>query len=241
MLNKIAVLLGALLRNVYNIVSSIGTEPEQISYYAISLIVTTLIFKLLMTPLTIKQNKSMRITTKIQPQLQALQKKYENDPENLRVKMTQLYQEHNYSPMSGCLPLLVQMPILFAFLKVMREPTAFAFLDTAVYEAMHKNFFWISNLNLPDPNKFGLPLIAAAATFLQSYIMQRNAEGEAAEMQKSMMMMFPIMIYFSGRRFAAGLTLYWAFSILFSVIESLVINKVLDMKEEKEIINAKDN
>ncbi len=83
MINALAGLMGGLLRQVYVIVSNIGTEPEQVSYLAISIIVTTIIFKILMLPFKVTQTKSRLRMTELQPQIQELQRKYKNAPRNM--------------------------------------------------------------------------------------------------------------------------------------------------------------
>src|SRR5690625_3394764 len=151
-------LLGGLLRVVYNVISNIGTEPGKFSFYGMSIIITTIIFKLLLLPINIRQVRSTRKMNEIQPELKKIQKKYRNDPQTTNMKMQELYRKHNYNPASGCLILLVQFPILLAFLAVFREPARYAFTEPGFYEAMNKTFLWITNLDSPD--KLWLPLLA---------------------------------------------------------------------------------
>ena len=230
-------ILGNLLKFVYDIIATIGAEPENFSFYAMAIIVTTILFKLLLLPLSIKQAKATQKMGELQPKLQEIQNKYKKDPQTQQIKMSELYKEHNYNPASGCLMLIVQMPIILAFFKVMREPVIFAFKDPGMYEAMNKSFLWISNLENPDPMLWGLPLLAAATTYLQSLTMQPpTTEGSNPQMestQKTMNIFLPIMIFISARTFPAGLALYWVISNGFGVVQQLLIRSLtkVEVKE----------
>src|SRR5699024_8299382 len=111
-----------------------------------------------------------------------------------QAKMAALYKEHNYNPASGCLVLLVQMPIILAFFKVMREPVPFAFKDPNFYATISKNFLWIPNLENPDPFLWGLPLLAAVTTYFQSMTMSAGAstDPQAQATQRMMNIFLPI-------------------------------------------------
>jgi YidC/Oxa1 family membrane protein insertase len=102
---------------------------------------------------------------------------------------------------------------------------------------MNKSFFWITNLENPDPFLWGLPLLAALTTYLQSAIMmksQGNVDNQAQSMQKSMTYFLPIMIFFAAKGFAGGLALYWVVSNIFSIVQQLISNRSLGkVKEEK--------
>lgn len=234
MMNFLGNLLGGLLKFVYDIVSNIGVEPEQFSYYAMAIIITTIIFKLLLLPIGISQSKSSKKMNVIQPKMKAIQDKYKNDPQTMQMKMTELYKEEKYNPASSCLILIVQLPIILAFFKVMREPAKFVFKTPGVYEAINKTFLWIPNLENPDPYMWGLPLLAALTTFLQSKTMAQPGGDEKQQSTMKMMTMFlPIMIFFAAKGFAAGLALYWVLSNTFTIIQQLISNRSLgNVKEE---------
>lgn len=230
-------ILGALLRFVYDMISTTGIETEYFSYYAMAIIITTVIFKLMLLPVNLSQAKSSKKMAEIQPLMKEIQVKYKNDPMTQQKKMQELYKEHDYKPTGGCLILLLQMPIIFAFFAVFREPAKYAFTEPGLYEAINKSFFWITNLDNPDPFMFGLPLLAALTTYLQSAIMakgQGNADPQAQAMQKNMMYFLPVMIFFSARSFAGGLALYWVLGNIFTIIQTLISNRSLGkVKEEK--------
>ena len=220
-------ILGSLLRFVYDIVAqTMSSEPDSISFYAIAIILTTIIFKLMLLPINLQQSRSTRKMSEVQPLMKEIQTKYKNDPKTMQTKMQELYKEHKYNPASGCLILLVQMPIIFAFFAVFRDPQAYAFSDPGFYVAMAKNFLWIPNLENPDALLWGLPLLAAATTFLQSKTMSTgNTDPQAQSTQKIMNYMLPVMIFMASRGFAAGLALYWVIGNIFTIIQQFLTNK----------------
>lgn len=226
--------LGLLLKFVYDLVSSvISTEPEMFSYYAMAIIITTILFKLLLLPLNMQQVKSTKMMGELQPHIKEIQKKYKSDPQTMNMKMQELYKEYNYNPASGCFVLLIQFPILIAFLAVFREPAKYAFTDPAFYESMNKTFFWIKNLENPDPFLWGLPLLAAATTYIQSLVMAPpSTDAQAQATQKTMNYFLPVMIFMAARGFAAGLALYWVISNIFTIIQQLISNRTVGTVKE---------
>ena len=237
MMDFLGNILGALLKIVYDVVATMGTEPENISFYAIAIIITTILFKVILLPVSFHQNKSTKKMNEIQPKIKEIQAKYKSDPQAQQAKMAQIYKEHNYNPASGCLVLLVQMPIIFAFFKVMREPVPYAFIDPDFYASISKNFLWIANLENPDAIMLGLPLLAALTTYLQSITMVvpggGNADPQAQSTQKMMNIFLPIMIFVSARSFPAGLALYWVVGNIFTIIQQLITKRSLGkIKEE---------
>lgn len=227
-------ILGSLLRFVYDMVSSIGTEPSSISYYAMAIIITTVIFKLMLLPINLQQTKGSRVMGQIQPKMKEIQDKYKKDPQTMQIKMQELYKEYNYNPASSCIVLLIQFPIIIAFFAVFREPAKYAFTEPGLYESISKVFLWIPNLDLSDPYLWGLPLLAAATTYFQSKLMTPAAGGDekAQSTQKIMTMFLPILIFISARTFPAGLALYWVLSNLFTIVQQIISNKSLtEIKE----------
>ncbi len=228
-------ILGSLLKFVYDMVSSIGVEPASFSYYAMAIIITTILFKLILLPLNLNQAKSSKKMAELQPLLKEIQVKYKNDPQTMQIKSQELYKQHNYNPASGCLMLLVQMPIIFAFFAVFREPAKYAFTEPGLYESMNKTFIWIKNLELVDPYVWGMPLLAAATTYLQTMTMsQANSDPQTASTMKTMNVMMPVMIFFAARSFPAGLALYWVIGNIFTIIQQLISRRgIAKVKEEK--------
>src|SRR6056297_1306498 len=117
--DPIANVLGFMMRYIYFYLS--------FENYGIAIIVFTVIMRIILLPLNIKQTKSMAGMQKIQPELKVIQEKYKNDKEKLNKATMELYSKHKVNPAGGCLPLLVQMPILFSLYYVIRQPLKFMF------------------------------------------------------------------------------------------------------------------
>lgn len=225
--------LGALVEFIYNFVSGANLDFEQFSAYAISIIIATIIVKFILLPLTLKQTKSMKNMQKIQPKLQELQKKYKNDKEKLNMKTMELYKEHKVNPFGGCLPLLIQFPIIIGFFTVLRNPVKYVFENQAAYDAINKSFLWIDNLK--DTDLWILPIVAAITTYFQSKMMSPSSGGDekAQSTQKMMTTIMPIMILFFARSVPAGLALYWVVSNTFQIVQQFFINRNAgSLKEE---------
>lgn len=132
-IGDIAKIFGEIMNAIYSVFSSVGIES-----LGISIIVFTLIVRSLMLPLAFKQQKSMKEMQKIQPELKKIQEKYKNkkDPESqqkYQMEMNKLYQEHGVNPLGGCLPMLVQLPIMFALFQVLRNLPAYIQSVKALY------------------------------------------------------------------------------------------------------------
>jgi YidC/Oxa1 family membrane protein insertase len=151
-LDFIAKPMGMLVKLLYNMVSTLDTE--YISAYAIAIILSTIIFKLIMMPFTLKQSKSMKKLQDLNPKMQELQKKYSKDPQTLQRKQMELYKEANYSPFSGCLPMLLQFPILISFFYVIQQPVKYVFQDQVFFDSMNKTFLWIKDLGFTENHIF---------------------------------------------------------------------------------------
>ncbi len=125
--------------------------------YAVSIIVLTVLIRLAMLPLDIRQRRNQARMAALGPEIQSLQKRYANNPQKLQIKQRELYKKANYRPMLGCLPVLIQLPILFAFFGAMRalasEQTVGLILDAAQYgvdTVSLPQFFWVHNFWQPD-------------------------------------------------------------------------------------------
>ncbi|WP_243109405.1 YidC/Oxa1 family membrane protein insertase [Anaerophilus nitritogenes] len=201
---------------------------QLIGNYGISIILFTVIIKLILVPLTIKQLKSTRQMSEIQPKLKEIQEKYKNDKEKLNIKTMELYKEYKVNPVGGCLPLLIQMPIIFGLFSVLKDPTKYI-LDPSFIHATQEAFLWIPDLSQPDT--IILPILAAVTTY---FSMNTASTGNAAQNQtmKTMNMVFPIMILWMGRGFPAGLSLYWVVSNVFQIVQQVLMPKAATTKEE---------
>ncbi len=152
-LSAIGALFGKLMYFIYN---TIGFHN-----YALSLVFFTIVYKLILLPLSIKQMKSTQLMQELQPELQRIQERYKNDKEKLQEEQMKFYQEKGYNPTSGCLPLLIQMPIILALFYVIRMPMSYM-LELPARAVSHMAIVSINSgelesiktdLEIKDPNK----------------------------------------------------------------------------------------
>ena len=185
--------------------------------YGIAIIIMTILLRLLMWPLTRKSYVSMAAMQKMQPEMQRIQKLYANDKMRLQMEMMKLYQKHKTSPMSGCLPMLIQIPIFFALYKALLVSV----------QMRNAHFLWISDLSAMDPY-FILPILMGATMYLQQRLQSpkttNNANDVAAQTQR-MMRWMPILFTIMFAWMPAGLVLYWTVSNIFGVIQMQIIKK----------------
>ncbi len=215
--------------------------------FGLSIIVLTLIVKLILFPLTLKQLKSMKATQALQPQLAEIRKKYGKD-QRAQMEATQaLYKEYGMNPVAGsCLPLLIQMPVLFglfyALSAVLGKTKTVADINPLIYPFLPKfttfpniNLDWFTfisstwhfSLGAPDPTHI-LPILAALATFIQLRMSQPKPQPGAApdptqQQMKIMQYISPLMVGFFGWNYAAGLALYWTVSSVFAIFQQYFV------------------
>lgn len=190
-----------LLNWLYSLTVSVGLPN-----YGIAIILLTILIKIALYPLTQKQMKSMLAMQQLQPKIKEIQDKWKNkDPKKMQQKVMELYREHNVNPAAGCLPLLVQMPILIA---LYRSLFKFPYINEA-----HASFIWVQNLSGTDPY-FILPVLAGVTTYLQSRMTTTTSDPT----QKMMLYTMPVFIAWISSKVPAGLALYW---VVFNVVGSI--------------------
>ncbi|OFI47275.1 hypothetical protein BG262_01230 [Floricoccus penangensis] len=191
----------------------------------IGIILFTLLIRIALLPLMHMQIKSSRTMQDLQPEIKKIQAKYPGkDAESRRLlsEETQaLYSEHNANPMIGCLPLLVQMPILMALYQAL---TRVDFLRSG-------HFLWL-DIAKPDPY-FILPVLAALFTFLSSWLNMKSMP-EKNTMTTTMTYFMPLFILFTSLNLASGVTLYWTVSNAFQVFQTLLLNNPFKIEEERK-------
>lgn len=229
-----SIVLGALYHffNRFELTAAIGA-------YGLAIIVLTIAIKSVLFPLYQYQLKVQKKTQaeqrKIAPELAALRKKYKGDAQKLNTEMMALYKEHGINPFGGvlgCLPLLLQMPVLIGLYRAIWQPPV-KFLPSG---AAHQYFV---GLDMQIPAAFGnpvtwiLPALAGLTTFIQSRMIQppQAVEGDdqaaqMAQMTQSMSFLMPLLIvFFSFQPYALqGLVLYWVVSNLFSIAQQYRVN-----------------
>jgi len=190
--------------------------------YGVSIILLTLIIQLMTLPLTVNQLKSTRMMREIQPKIQALQKIYKDDQARLGQEMMNLYKEYKYNPLSGCLPLLLQMPVFIALFSMLNN----------TYDLRGASFaLWISDLSQPDrfPVPFTsfsfalLPILMGGLMFLQ----QASSGSLSDPNQRMMALVMPVVITVIFFNMPSGLVLYWLTSNVLTIIVQTVLNRTL--------------
>lgn len=177
--------------------------------WGLAILFLTLVVRLLLWPLMHQQFKSMAEMQRLQPLIQKINEKYKDDPNKRAEATMKLYQEHKVNPAAGCLPLFIQMPILFILWKVI-----------ANYE-FGQGLLWIPDLALPDPF-YLLPALYVATTFLSTWL---SAHGNKDLIRQSLFM--NLIFIFLVLQFPSGVTLYWVLSNLIGLVQQWLINKSL--------------
>lgn len=199
----------------------------------VGIILFTLIIRTVLLPLMHIQMKSTRKMQDVQPELKKIQAQYPGkDTESKRIvaeKTQEIYSENGVNPYMGCLPLLVQMPILWALFQAI---TRVGFLRDG-------HFLWF-DISGHDPY-FILPVLAALFTFASSWLTMKAAP-EKNTMTTSMTYLMPILIFVMGISVAAGVALYWTVSNAYQVFQTLLLNNPFKIQEEREAkIKAEKN
>jgi YidC/Oxa1 family membrane protein insertase len=194
----------------------------------LAIIVFTILLRVVLLPLTVKSIRSASSMQILQPKIKELQKRYGDDKAKLQAEQMKLYQEHGINPLSGCLPMLLQIPIFFGLY--------FAILDLSNngVGAWGNGFLWLPSLADADPWHI-LPIVAAVFQFLQARMTRPAGQGKPADAQQQMMYtatnFMPLMVVVFGWTFASGPVLYWAVSALFGVVQQWFITGWGSMRE----------
>ncbi len=202
--------------------------------FGVAVVIMTVIVRLVLMPLSIKAILSQRNITKIQPKLKELQKKYKDDKQTLSRETMALYKEYGVNPLSGCLPILIQLPILIALYQVFGagfKATNFHMLYSFVHNpgTIHQLAFGFIDIAKKSPI---IAVLAGGLQFVQAKFSMANQvtgagtqDGTMAAMNKQMLYFFPIFITIIAWNLPFGLTLYWVITTLFSIFEQLYISK----------------
>jgi len=241
MIETIALFFGEVISFIYSYVPNFGA----------SILILTLIVKIITFPLNNKQIQSTRRMQKLQPEMKKIQQKYKDDKAKQNQAMSEFMKKNNMNPLSGCLPLLVQFPILIGIFRLLREPDI---IEAKIGEVFSPFLFqsteFINLLILPsqvfeDPAAiitqltvnftsegiyYLFPLIAGATTYLYSMISMPSESS-----QKMMLYLMPGMITVFSFSFPIGLVLYWTFNNVFQLGQHKLINYLEQNKNNEQI------
>ncbi len=184
--------------------------------YGLSIILVTVIIKMLFWPLTQKSYKAMKDMQRLQPEMQKLREKFKNDKERLNRELMSFYKDHRVNPLGGCLPMVVQIPVFFALYKVL----LFAI------ELRHAPFaFWITDLSAKDPY-YITPLIMGATMFIQ----QKMTPTTMDPAQAKIFMIMPVVFTVLFLNFPSGLVLYWLVNNILTIAQQMLVNRTVPAK-----------
>lgn len=189
-----------------------------------AIVLLTLIVRIVLYPLTYKGMVSMQKLKDLAPKMKDLQTRYKDDPQKLQIHMMDLYKKHGANPLGGCLPLILQIPVFFAIYRV---------LHNAVELKSSAWILWITDLSAIDPY-FVLPVLMGVSMYISQKLTPSNFTDP---MQEKIFKMLPwvFTIFFIIFPFPAGLVLYWTINNVFSIIQQISINKIMEGKKAKEI------
>ncbi len=208
-LTVIAAPLFWLLSEIHNIVGNWGW----------SIIILTVLLKLVFYPLSAASYKSMAQMRRVQPKLEAIKQQHANDRQQLNQAMMELYKVEKINPLGGCLPIVIQIPVFIALYWVLLE---------SVEMRQAPWVLWIKDLSSQDPY-YVLPIIMGITMFVQ----QRLSPQAPDPMQRKLFMIMPVMFTAMFIFFPAGLVLYWTVNNILSIAQQARINQVMQRKKPK--------
>jgi len=198
--------------------------------YATAIIVLTILIKTILWPVQNKATNEMRKMALLAPKMTEMRDKYKDSPQKLNEETMKLYKEYGVNPFSGCLPMLIQIPIFFGF---------YSMLGTAI-ELRNSSFFWVADLSQPDTiaHVLGfpinvLPIVMAGTMVWQMVITPKTGDA----MQQRIFYFMPIIFLVFCYNYASGLALYWTTQNIFSIVQLyLTRNKPLPTLEKKSVV-----
>ncbi len=226
MIDAIAEVFSVLISFIYGYIPNFG----------VAIIIMTLMVKLVTFPLNNKQIKSAKKMQLLQPEMKKIQNKYKDDKEKQNRAVQEFMKENNMNPLAGCLPLLVQFPVLIGVFRLLREPDQFLNMDVInpylFQQAEIINLLVVPNIGFDNflsqiSIYYIFPLIAGATTYLYS---QMSMPADSS--QKMLMYMMPVMITVFSFSFPVGLVIYWIMNNVFSIGQHKFIVHLDQIKEE---------
>lgn len=173
--------------------------------YGLAILIVTVLVRLIVLPLFIRQIRHQRMMMELQPEMKKIRSKFKGDNQKIQQETMKLYQDMGTNPAAGCLPTIIQLPVLYALYG--------AIIGNA---GMHAStFLWVFPLGKHDPH-FILPVVAGMTTFLSSWLTMKNQPTQ----QRAILFIMPLFIIFIGARLPSGLVLYWIYTNLFTALQT---------------------
>lgn len=229
------------LFQILRLIQSFATD------WGLSIIILTIIVRLILTPLVLKSTKSTARMQVLQPKLMEIQQRYADDPQRQAEEMQKFYAENKFSPLGGCLPLLIQMPILIALFTLLRdlpnyfEGTNFSFYGILPDLTVTPGSMWVQGIGIALPYLISLVLFALL-TIIPTLYQSRNQTGQQASSMRTMSIVMSIMMLWMGWNLPAGVLLYYDVSTMWQVIQQVFVTRRVMEKakaeEEERLANA---
>lgn len=175
--------------------------------YGLAILIVTVIVRLIILPLFIRQLRYQRVMMELQPEMQKIRAKHKGDNQKIQQETMKLYQEAGTNPAAGCLPTLIQLPVLYALYGAIMGNSGLH----------HSTFLKIFPLGQHDPH-YILPVVAGITTFVSSWLTMKNSPQQ----QKAILYIMPLFIIFIGARLPSGLVLYWVYTNLFTALQTYI-------------------
>lgn len=191
---------------LYNFTDSVG-----FANYGLAIVIMTVIVKLILYPLSKKQIESTKAMMELQPKMKAIQEKYKDDKQRLNMELANFYKSEGVNPLAGCLPLVVQMPIMIGIFYGIRD----------FHYAGPSNFLWMESISNPDPT-YILPVLSALTTFIQS---KQTMPDTGNPQNKIMLYFMPLFIGYISLTFPAGLVLYWVIMNIMQIGQQFLMER----------------
>jgi YidC/Oxa1 family membrane protein insertase len=213
-----------------------------VSNYGVVIILLTITVRLVLTPLTISQTRSMARMQKFQPELQELQKKFKDDKQKLQQETMSFYKKNNVNPLAGCLPLILQLPVFFALFQALRMPSPIVtnvlgvpYIPVYLFGNIKNvianipnikfNFLWL-NLNERDPF-FILVILMVATMFLSTKMTTTDPK------QKMITYAMPVVFGVISWNMPSGILIYWVTTNIWSIGQQYIVNKLVKKEFKK--------
>jgi len=236
-LKPIVIFLEWMIRSFYQFTKS----------YGLSIILMTIVIKIILYPLTFKSFQSMRKMSALQPKITEIKAQYKNNPQQMNREVQALYKKEKVNPMGGCLPMILQLPIFYGLYTAL----------SSMIDLRNQSFLWIKDLSLPDTvatvkmavpllgYRIGgqgftdinvLPFVMTATTLLQSKLTSGDQSNQQAKM---MTYLFPLMFFFIFWNMPSGLVLYWTIQNILTIGQQYLIDYRLKHKTVQEPVPEK--
>jgi YidC/Oxa1 family membrane protein insertase len=211
--------------------------------YGVAIILLTLFIKILFFPLTKKGSEATLRMQALAPKIKEIQEKYKNNPQKQQVEMSNFYKQEGYNPLSGCLPMLLQIPIFIAMYNLFNnhfDLRGAAFIPGWIPDLSVPEYIW----NFPEGFKLpllrwtalrALPFIYVASQLIYGKVTQTPGQQQSAGQMKMMLYVMPIAFFFILYDVPSGLLIYWIFSNILTLVQQVIINKYIQAKKDQVI------